>query len=113
MVLLHVTGLPDQALAAAAAFHADWLERAREVLAAGKDLTLIFPAADYTHRTWRLAMAQGLAREYAPLRVNILASFDLAAIASAERYLAAAPGLTGQYLTLDGAGAGPVVSFAT
>jgi hypothetical protein len=75
----------------------------------GVDVVLIFPPADHTHRAWRLAAVQGLAREYAPLRVNALASDDEAAIASALACLNGAPGLTGQYLALDGAGAGDVI----
>ena len=52
---------------------------------------------------------QGLAREHAPIRVNAVASDDEAAIAAAARYLAAAEGITGQLLILDGMGAGEVL----
>jgi hypothetical protein len=78
----------------------------------GEDLVLILSPADHTHRAWRLAAVQGLARELAPLRVNAVASNDPAAIASALAYLEAAPGLTGQYLPLDGIGAGDVIASA-
>ena len=78
----------------------------------GEDLVLIFPPADHTHRAWRLAAVQSLARQYAPLRVNSVASADTAAIASALAYIASAPGLTGQYLALDGIGAGDVIPSA-
>ena len=78
----------------------------------GEDLVLILPPADHTHRAWRLAVVQGLAREYAPLRVNAVASDDPDAIASALNYLDNAPGLTGQYLALDGIGAGDVIPSA-
>lgn len=107
MVRLDVVGLPDDPLAAAAAFHTDWLELA--VARANQDLVLIFPAADHTHRAWRLAVVQGLARQAAPVRVNAVSGGGASAIDSALAYLAAAPGLTGQYLPLDDAGAGPVV----
>ena len=70
---------------------------------------MVFAPADYTHRAWRLAVVQGLARELAPRRVNALASDSEAAIAAALAYLEGAAGLTGQYLPLDDAGAGPVV----
>jgi hypothetical protein len=48
---------------------------------------------------------QGLAREHALLRVNGVESADEAAISAAQAYLATAPGVTGQYLPLDAAGA--------
>ena len=72
-------------------------------------LTLVFAEADHTHRGWRLAAVQILAREHAPARVNALAGGNAAAIAAALAYLGAADGVTGQYLPLDDAGAGPVV----
>ncbi len=140
MAVLRIAGLPDTALAAAAAFHAVWLERALAHLSplslrgeAGGGggsadiepdhrphpnpspegeglLVLIFAPADQTHRSWRLAAVQGLARELAPHRVNALASSDEAAIAAALAYLNAAGGVTGQYLQLDDLGAGLVIS---
>ena len=70
-----------------------------------EDLLLVFPPTDQSHRAWRLAAVQGLARELAPLRVNALESADEAAISAIEAYLATAPGVTGQYLPLDAAGA--------
>ena len=72
----------------------------------GEDIVLLFPPADYTHRAWRVAVLRDLAREYAPIRVNGVASDDEAAIAAALQYLAQAPGVTGQYWPLDGEGAG-------
>ena len=108
MAALRVEGLPVGALEAAAVFHAEWLPRAREMLSEGH-LVLIFPRAVHTHRAWRLAAVQGLAREYAPLRVNAIASGSEPAIASARAYLERAQGFTGQYLPLDDAGAGLVV----
>ena len=73
-------------------------------------LTLIFPPADHSHRAWRLAAVQALAREYAPVRVNALASKSESAIAAALAYLGTAEGVTGQLLELDDTGAGEVVS---
>ena len=113
MALLRVAGLPADALAAAADFHARLLPEARELLKSGADdLTLVFPPADHSHRGWRLAVVQELAREYAPLRVNAVAARSEAAIAAALEWLARAPGVTGQYLPLDDAGAGAVLSSA-
>lgn len=108
--LVRVEGLSQGALAAAAQFHAEILPRALEVLVGGEELILAFPAADHTHKGWRLAVVQQLARDAAPLRVNALAGGDEAAIAAAVSYLAAAPAVTGQLLALDGNGAGEVLS---
>ena len=114
MALLRIEGLPDEPLAAAAAFHAEWLPRAQALLAGkGGDLTLLFEAADHAHRGWRVAAIQGLAREYAPYRVNGVAGGGDAAVSAAADYLARAEGLTGQYLPLDDVGAGAVLGLAS
>ena len=73
-------------------------------------LLIVFPPADHTHRGWRLAAVQELARKYAPRRINAVASADQAATTAAAEYLAHAPGVTGQLLQLDGNGAGEVLS---
>jgi hypothetical protein len=109
MRLLRVGPLPEEALAAAAQFHAEVLPRVEEELATGQDLTLVFTPADHTHRGWRLAAVQQLARRHAPVRINVLAGDDDAAIEAAIRYLAEAPGITGQLLPLDGTGAGELL----
>ena len=110
MALLRVGPLPEEALAASARFHADVLAKVLAELAqAPADLTLVFAPADHTHRHWRLAAVQGLAREHAPIRVNALASDDETAITAASRYLEAAEGVTGQLLILDGIGAADVL----
>ena len=108
--LLRVDGLSDGALAASAQFHAEILPQALEVLVGGEDVILAFPAADHSHRGWRLAVVQQLARDAAPLRVNALAGGYEAALSAAVNYLAGAPGVTGQLLALDGEGAGEVLS---
>lgn len=110
MALLRVEGLPQGVLEAAAQFHADVLPKVRVALAAGGDLVLVFPPADYTHKGWRLAVVQQLARDFAPVRVNAVTSGDETAIAAAMAYLADAPGVTGQLLALDGNGASEVLS---
>lgn len=101
-----VEGLPADPLDAAARFHA---EVAPVLAGAADDLLVVFSPADYTHRGWRLAAVQMLARAAAPRRVNAVASGSERAILAAERYLGAAPGLTGQYLPLDDEGAGAVL----
>ena len=111
MALLRVGALPGDALTAAAAFHDGELPTILTVMAAtGEPLTLVFAPADHTHRGWRLAAVQSLARVCAPQRINAVASDDERAIVAAERYLAAAEGITGQLLALDGNGAGEVLS---
>jgi len=108
-MLLRVGDLPHEPLAASAHFYAAMLPRVREALACGADLTLVFASADHTHREWRLALVRGLAREFAPIRVNAVAGNDDAGIAAAARYLSQAPGVTGQLLPTDGTGAGPML----
>ena len=108
MRLVRIGPLPDDPLAAAAAFYGDWLPS----FAGGPakdDLLIVFPAADHTHRAWRLAAVQGLARSRVPGRVNAAQGDDPTILDAAAAYLASAPGLTGQVLPLDGAGAGPVI----
>jgi hypothetical protein len=108
--LLRIGALPDEALAAAAEFHAVVLPRVLAALERGETLTLAFAPADHTHRAWRLAAVQSLARQYAPLRINAVASDDERAIAGTSKYLAGAEGVTGQYLPLDGNGANALLS---
>jgi len=106
MQRLDITGLPPVPSAAAAAFYAEWLEPAARLLASGEGLTLVFPPAGHEHSAWRLSAVQSLAREHAPARINAVASDDEVGIAAALAYLAAADGVTGQYLPLDSVGAG-------
>jgi hypothetical protein len=106
-----VAGLPAEPLAAAARFYADELPAIEAKLdAASDDLVVVFDPADYTHRGWRRAAIQQLARDRAPIRVNAVAGDDAQAIDAALRYLGAAPGVTGQYLPLDGNGAEALLS---
>ncbi|RVU07115.1 hypothetical protein EOE18_03965 [Novosphingobium umbonatum] len=107
MIVLHVAPLPEDALGAAASFHAEFLAQA---MAAQEDLLLVFSSADHTHRAWRLAAVEGLARAKAPLRVNAVAGDGEASVAAAAAYLAQAQGVTGQLLPLDSQGAGEVLT---
>jgi hypothetical protein len=50
-----------------------------------------------------------LARALAPQRINAVAGDSEAAIMAARDYLARAPGLTGQLISLDDEGAGSVL----
>jgi hypothetical protein len=108
-MLLRVGALPDEALAAAAQFHARVLPRVLEALVQGDDLVLVFGPADHTHRDWRNGVVRGLARQFAPVRVNAIAGDDEPAIAATADYLMQAPGVTGQLLPVDGTGAGPML----
>jgi len=99
--VLRVEGLPDGALDAAAAFHAEWLSRAREALAESDALALVFPGAAYDHRGWRLAAVQDLAREAAPKRVNGVVGDEERAVGTTLDWLAQAPGITGQLLAAE------------
>ncbi len=97
---LDVGLLPEAALDAATAFMALHLEAARALLAepATTALAIVLPPAPYDHRDWRLALARDLAREATPRRVNVVAGQPGEALAASLRFLADAPGVTGQYL---------------
>ena len=63
MALLRVGPLPQGALDAAAAFHADVLPQVRARLSAGADhLVLVFAPAEHDQHGWRRAAVQDLAR---------------------------------------------------
>jgi hypothetical protein len=97
---LEVNLLPDGALDAQIAFIALHLEAARALLAdpATTALAIILPPAPRDHRDWRLALARDLAREAAPKCANIVSGHPGEALAATLRFLADAPGVTGQYL---------------
>jgi hypothetical protein len=98
--VLRVEGLPETPLDAAAAFHAGALPNARARLLEADALVLVFPPATHDHEGWRLAAVQGMAREAAPKRVNAIVGSDDAAIAETIAWLDAAPGVTGQLLSV-------------
>ena len=112
MALFRVDLLAEEALAASARFHAEILPEVLECVLShsGDHLVLVFAPADHTHRGWRLAVVQQLAREHAPFRVNAVESDDQSAISATLAYLDAAPGVTGQLLPLDGIGADRLLS---
>jgi hypothetical protein len=92
--------LPEGALDAQTAVMAFHLEAARALLAdlATTALAIVLPPATHDHRDWRRALARDLAREVAPKRVNIVSGHPGAAREATLRFLADAPGVTGQYL---------------
>ncbi|MEM1053090.1 MAG: Rossmann fold domain-containing protein [Pseudomonadota bacterium] len=91
-----VTDLPDGALEASAAFYDQHLQAVRTA-AAGGDLVIVLPPADYDHTDWRRALARDLARACAPGRVNVIAAGDTDQKAALLQYLAGAKGVTGHY----------------
>ena len=97
---LEVGRLPDAALDAAGALMAFHLPAARALLAEYDctALAILLPPAPHDHRDWRLALARDLAREAAPKRVNLVAGHPGEARIAVLRFLADAPGVTGQYL---------------
>lgn len=110
--VLHTGPLAEDPLDAAADFHARLLPGIEMALGGGADpLTLAFPPAGHDHDAWRRAAVQGLARRFAPSRVNAVATDDRAALDAAAAWLEQAQAITGQYLQLDGTGAGPVLSL--
>jgi len=98
--VLRVEGLPRAPLDAAAAFHAQYVPRARAALAEGEGLVIAFEPAGHEHRSWRLAAVQELAREAAPKRVNAVVGAEPGALAETLDFLSGAPGVTGQLLAL-------------
>ncbi len=100
---LDIADLPAEPLDAAGDFHARYLSRARALLDGATSLVLVFPLADQAHHGWRLAVVQQLARIAAPAaRVNAITGADAAGIEQTLAWLADAPGVTGQILTVDG-----------
>lgn len=97
--------LPEEPLAAAGVFHQRWLPHVQALLASGDDVMVTLAPADHAHREWRRAIAAGLARAHTPRRANVVAG-EGAVLDALERYLSAAPGITGQYFEGDGEAAG-------
>jgi hypothetical protein len=97
--LIVATSLPQSPLDAAAEFHAAIVP---EVRAAQGDVVLAFDPADHSHKAWRLAAIQELAREAAPRRVNAVVGVAGPQQDEVLAFLAGAPGVTGQMLQADG-----------
>ena len=96
--VLRLDALPEGPLDAAAMFHETYLAQARAALHGADALVLVFPVAPHSHRAWRLAAVQELAREAAPARVNGVEAGGEEAVAAVLAYLEGAPGITGQLL---------------
>ncbi len=104
--LLYVGPLPADPLDAAADFHARVLPGIEATLGGGAHpLTLVFEPATSDHRAWRLAVVQGLARRFAPSRVNAVETDSAQALAATHAWLESLGAITGQLFALDGNGA--------
>jgi hypothetical protein len=101
-VEIHVPALPEAPLDAAQWFYQHVVPTLRPPpeTPAECSITVVFAHADHTHRAWRLAVVQELARELAPLRLNAIAGDDHRGVGEALAYLQKAPGVTGQLLEL-------------
>ncbi len=98
----HIEKLPQSPLEASAAYFAEHLEAAREMIEDNADaLVIVLPQAGSDHDDWRRSLARDLARLYAPKRVNVVGG-KKEAIAETLAYLSDAPGVTGQYCPLHG-----------
>ena len=100
--LVTAADLPESPLDAAAQFHAAIVPVIREKLAEATEIVVNFGPAEHSHRAWRLAAIQELAREAAPVRVNGLVGPDGEGAHAVMRFLENAPGITGQLLAVDG-----------
>lgn len=112
--VIQMIDLPDDPLDAAAHFLSEHVPLARDLLknglprfpgAAGDApeldaLAFVFPPAGKEHQGWRLAAIQALAREAAPRRVNGVVGPDSDEVDQIAEWLADAPGITGQLLSL-------------
>ena len=103
---LRLDPFPTGGAAAARLFYERDQGRIETALADTDMLTVIFPPAASDHDDWRRAAIRDLARAHTPSRINGVASDDAVAIAATHAYLADAPGVTGQFFTLDPHGAG-------
>ncbi len=104
--LLYVGPLSADPLEASVDFHARILPGIEFALGGGANpLTLVFEPASAQHRAWRLATVQGLARRYAPSRVNAVETDSAEALAATRDWLDGLGAITGQLFALDGNGA--------
>ncbi len=101
--VLTVEALPESAIEASATFITQHLAHARK-LAGETDtaaLAIVLPPAPSDHDDWRRTLARDLARAHAPVRVNVIGGEPGTARDTTLDFLAAAPGVTGQYCPVD------------
>jgi len=99
---VNARGLADSPLDAASQFHARIVPPLREAMKRNAVLVVCFDPADHSHRAWRLAAIQDLAREAAPsCRINAVVGELNGASADVLAFLGRSPGVTGQILEVD------------
>ena len=101
-LVFSVRDLPVSPIDAAAHFYSSIVPAIREDLPNVTEVIVFFEPADHSHRAWRLAAVQELAREAAPTRVNAIVGGDRDAAHEVSEFLKRAPGVTGQLLVVDG-----------
>lgn len=94
-----VEHLPADGLAAGAAFFAEYLDDARDMIEQADvgAIAIVLPPAGPDHTDWRKALARDLARAHTPKRVNVVAGEEGAELDALLAYLGNAPGVTGHY----------------
>lgn len=103
---MRIGPLPEAALDAAASFHREYTQAARDALEQADALALVFAETRHDHSAWRRAIVADLAREAAPRRVNGVEGGDEDAVAATLDWLANAAGITGQLFAVEGTNAG-------
>ncbi len=100
METVRCSDLGDDAVAAAERFRTSYVPQVIARLKRGEDIAVVLLHASPDHADWRRATVRDLARAYAPARVNFTTASDVAREDRMLAYLAAAAGVTGQYLPL-------------
>jgi hypothetical protein len=105
MTTFFVNELSESSIEAAEEFYARILPALVYDLAhppsTDEDLCVVFHPTPGDHRAWMLAAVQMLARRAAPRRVNGVIAAPGEGFAEASRFLASAPGITGQLLVVE------------
>ena len=96
--------MPGDPLEAASTFYGHHVKPIEVGLSVLDILTVQLPAVPETHEQYLRAAMGALARKVAPRRINAISGNDDAAMERAAAWLASAPGITGQYFAVDGAG---------
>jgi len=95
-----IDALPEQPLRASEAFFSRYLASSKAMAseAGVTSLTIVVPSAASSHDDWRRGVVRDLAREYRPVRINMIGASEQGKLEKMLAYLRNAPGVTGQYL---------------
>ncbi len=94
-----IEDLPQAAMDAAAQFHAQQFARLADAIGEGvQAVAIVVPMAGHDHADWRRAVTRDLARQHAPVRINMVSGSNPERSNAVLAYLRDAPGITGQYL---------------